>query len=256
MTMTGPSEEDVHRIFGALVSQLHGQRTLTSARAAVLKAGITGVNAPKQYWAPFLDGVEKAFCGLEPANRLTAISILAAEFSEDKGVQGLLAQHGYEFIDGTFVPVGLLDQREARYLPPSSAAELAKAMKRLVDGDATGAITAACGAVETLMQQLYRKHGLGDPANAAYAAKVGTVMKQLGVLDEMKQELVAVGLQSADAEKIITAIGRTTNSAAELLQTVRRIESDVHGSKPALHRTAYDAIKWASAICGLLEGRT
>lgn len=253
---TGLSEEDVHRLFGVLLSQLQRRLSLTGARMAVAEAGITGVNAPQQYWAPFLAGVDAAFHRLQPDNRLTAIRILAKMFSDDEEVRSLFAQHGYEFIDGTFVPVALLDQREAKYLPPSSASELAKAMKRLGDGDATGAITAACGAVDTLTQQLYVKHGLGDPGKVAFAAKVGTVMKALGVLDEMRGELVAVGIQSPDADKIVAEIGRATNHAAEMLQAVRRTMGDVHGTKPALRRTAYDAVKWASAICGLLEGRT
>ena len=147
------SKEDVGRLFGVLFAELR-TLSLTTARTAVAEAGITGINAPQQYWDPFLTGVERAFCRLEPEARLTAIVILANRFSDSEDVRKLFELHGYEYVDGTFVPVALLDQREARYLPPSSASELAKAMKRLVDGDETGAITAACGAVDTLMREL------------------------------------------------------------------------------------------------------
>ena len=151
------SEEDIGRLFGVLLSELR-QLSLTNARVAVAEAGITGVNAPAQYWDPFISGVEAAFYRLELSSRVSALRILANRFAESEQVRSLFAQHGYEHVDGTFVPIALLDQREARYLPPSSASELAKSMKRLIEGDETGAITAACGAVDTLMRDLYESH--------------------------------------------------------------------------------------------------
>jgi hypothetical protein len=153
------------------------------------------------------------------------------------------------------VPTAQIDQREARYLPPSSASELAKAMKRLVDGDETGAITSACGAVDSLMQELYTTHGLGDPAQVAFAAKVNTAAQRLGIFEQMKNEFIALGIAETDAESIVNEMGKGTNHAAQMLQTLRRTMGDVHGSKPAFRRAAYDAIKWASAICGLFESR-
>jgi hypothetical protein len=40
-----------------------------------------------------------------------------------------------------------------------------------------------------------------------------------------------------------------------LAELIRRTLGDVPGKKPAYTRLTYDAIKWASAICGLLEGK-
>ena len=249
------SEEEIARLFGVLLSQLKPQLFLADARTVVAEAGITGLNAPQQYWGSFIPAVEAAFHRLEPDARLTALRILADRFSDSEKVQRLFAKHGYDYIDGTFVPVAFLDQREAKYLPPSSASELAKAMKRLVDGDETGAITAACGAVDTLMQQLYDVHELGDPGQVAFAAKVNTAFQHLGIFNEMKDEFIALGMTSEHAEKIVTEMRKATNHAAQVLQMLRTNMGDVHGSKPALRRTAYDAVKWASAICGLFEGR-
>ena len=248
------SEEEIGRLFGVLLAELH-TLSLTKARTVVAAAGITGVNAPAQYWDPFLTGVEQAFYRLESGSRLTALHILADQFSDSERVCSLFAQHGYEYVDGTYVPVALLDQREARYLPLSSATELAKAMKRLVDGDETGAITAACGAVDTLMQELYKTHGLGEPAHVAFAAKINTAAQQLGIFKEMKAEFTDLGMSISDAETIVVEMKKATNHAAQMLQALRRTMGDVHGSKPALRRTAYDAVKWASAISGLFEGR-
>jgi hypothetical protein len=248
------SEQEVGRLFGVLLAELHSL-SLTKARTVVAAAGITGVNAPKQYWDPFLSGVEAAFYRLEPDARLTALRILASQFCESDRVKTLFTQHGYEYVDGTFVHAAFIDQREARYLPPSSASELAKAMKRLLDGDETGAITAACGAVDTLTQQLYTSHSLGDPAKSAFAAKVNTAASRLNIFEEMREELTALGMKEDEARDVVANMQKATNNAAQMLQTLRRTMGDVHGSKPALRRSAYDAIKWASAICGLFEGR-
>ena len=103
-------------------------------------------------------------------------------------------------------------------------------MKRLVDGDETGAITAACGAVDTLMQQLYAAHGLGDPANVAFAAKVNTAAQRIRIFEDMTDELTSLGIKCADADGIVTDMRKGTNHAAQMLQTSRRTMGDVHGS--------------------------
>lgn len=59
------SEEEIGRLLGVLLSELR-QLSLTNARTEVAEAGITGVNAPKQYWDPFIAGVEAAFYRLDP----------------------------------------------------------------------------------------------------------------------------------------------------------------------------------------------
>ena len=246
------SDEEIGRLFGVLLAELR-TLSLTSARAAVAAAGITGVNAPAQYWDPFLAGVEGVFHKFGPEGRLAALRILADRFSASEKVCNLFAQHGYEYLDGTFVPTGMLDQREARFLPPSSASELAKAMKRLTDGDETGAITAACGAVDSLMQQLYSVNGLGDPGKVAFAAKVNTATKKLLIFENMQDQFVSLGIDPTHAQTIVTEMRNATNHAAQMLQTLRKTMGDVHGSKPALRRTSYESIKWASAICGLFE---
>ncbi len=45
----------------------------------------------------------------------------------------------------------------------------------------------------------------------------------------------------------------TIKHAAELLQTVRRVQGDVHGTKLADSSLAYDVVKLCSVICGLLR---
>lgn len=64
-----------------------------------------------------------------------------------------------------------------------------------------------------------------------------------------------MGLTESDAAKITEEWQKTTNHAATLLQTLRSKMGDVRGTKATLRRAAYDAVKWSSAICGLLDSR-
>jgi hypothetical protein len=82
---------------------------------------------------------------------------------------------------------------------------------------------------------------------------VNTALKALGVFEKLREEYVAIGVQPKDADELVEHLRSATNHAAQSLQILRRTMGDVHGSRPAIRSTAYDAIKWASAICALLE---
>ncbi|MFQ5663829.1 MAG: hypothetical protein ACE5HL_08360, partial [Terriglobia bacterium] len=136
-----------------------------------------------------------------------------------------------------------------------SASELARATSRLVEGDESGAITAACGAIDLVTQGIYEKYGLGDPGKVSFSAKVNTALQQLQVFEEMQREFEELEIPKDDASSIVNEIATATNHAAQALQIIPKRMGDVHGTKRALRKTAYDSIKWASAICGLLEGK-
>ena len=130
--------------------------------------------------------------------------------------------------------------------------EISAAFDRLVRGDESGAITKACGAVDSLARAVYEKHNWNDMPDS-FQAKVNTIMKRLGVFDNMRAELSQLSMRPDDIDEIVEDVREATNHAAHALQVIRRAMGDVHGTKPALTRTVYDSIKWASAICGLLE---
>jgi hypothetical protein len=249
-----PSENDLNRLFGVLLASLHGKLSLTNARIAVARAGIVGVNTGGQYWDPFLRAVDLEYHQLSERQKEQTLRALADQLVDDQ-VRGDMARLGYDFVDGAFVPVEQYDRREAEFVPPSSASELAKAMTRLSGGDESGAITAACGAVDVLTGSIYVREGWGDPGHAAFAAKIGTVASRLNIFGEIKADLVGLGVPEAEAVKITEEWQKATNHAATMLQTLRSKMGDVHGTKATLRRAAYDAVKWSSAICGLLDTR-
>lgn len=107
-----------------------------------------------------------------------------------------------------------------------------------------------------MTQALYANHSDWGPVPNSFQTKVkvNTSLKKLKVFETMKQEFIELGITEEDATTIVEEIGQATNHAAQALQVIRRTMGDVHGTKRALRKTAYDSIKWASAICALLEG--
>lgn len=259
------SQEDRSRLFGALRSELN-KLSVQQIRNTVAAAGfaVSQITAKAEAQsglgsrAEVMPAVDRLFGQMSSSAQEVALRVLAERLTGrdpelDASVQDTLSKHGYLFVEGNFVPVKDLDAREAQFIPPSAASELGRAMSRLLDGDHSGAITSACGAVDLVTQSIYEKHGLGDPGRVSFQAKVNTALKHRRVFEDMDQEFVDIGMKPADASSLVDEMKESTNHAAQALQVLRRAMGDTHGSKPALRQTAYDAIKWSSAICGLLE---
>lgn len=258
---------EITRLYGALRSELN-KLSVQDIRNTVAAAGIdvTRLTAKAEARsglgsrAEVMPSVDKLFGEMSLSAQKVTLKILAERLTGknaemDRSVQEILGRHGYQYIAGSFVQVELLDTREARFLPTSASGELARATARLVNGDYSGAITSACGAVDLVTQQIYGKYELGDAGKVAFQAKVNTAFKQLHIFEDMEQEFKDSGMKQPDVSSVVSDLRAATNHAAQALQVLRRAMGDTHGSKTALRNTAYDAIKWSSAICGLLEGK-
>ncbi len=121
----------------------------------------------------------------------------------DYELRDLLGLHHYQLLNDTIIPVGILDARERQYLPSVSAANLEKAMQRLANGDFTGAVGSACGAVDVMTTAIYKRDKLGDPGKEGFRAKVDKVLSTLNVFQDMETDLAAQGLQTTDAERTV-----------------------------------------------------
>ncbi len=258
--------DKITRLYGALRSELNNL-SVQNIRNTVAAAGIDVSRIPSKSEArtglgsraEVMPAIDKLFVELDNISKQRALCIIAERLVGQNQeladrVQEILGKHGYQFIGGSFIPIDLLDQRESNFLPSDSASEVARATSRLINGDYSGAITSACGAVDILMQNIYKEHDLGDPGRVSFQAKVNTAAKQLLIFEHMEEEFRELGM-SEDSSELIAEIRKTTNHATHALQILRRAMGDTHGSRPALRQTAYDAIKWTSAICSLFEGR-
>jgi len=257
--------EEIKRLYGALRSELNNLSVQnirnTAAAAGIDITRITSKSESKGgsgSRAEVMPRIDCLFGELPERDQERTLCILAERLIDEsdklaESVQEILGKHGYQFIDGSFIPIDVLDQREAKFLPSTSATELARATSRLVSGDYSGAITSACGAVDLLMQEIYRNSNLGDPGRASFQAKVNTAAKELQIYEIMKNDFLQAGMPEEDASNIANEIKKTVNHAAHALQMLRRAMGDTHGSKPAIRRTAYDSTKWSAAICGLFK---
>ncbi|SRR6266481_645180 len=254
-------EATMKALFGALVAKLHDPPEFVSARnfyGAGLSAGLDMPAGDAERRGPTLAAMVKSFGMLplaEKGRALTSItkSLMTSGKENARSGASVLNQFGVAWDGNNIVTAGVLDERERLFLPQTSAADLAKAIDRLTSGDESGAISAACGAVDQATSLAYEKIGLGDPGRVSFAAKVNTALQAMKVFEEMEAEFVQIGMDKAEAEQATRFLEKAINDSSQALQILRKRMGDVHGTRPALRSTAYDCIKFASAICALFE---
>ncbi len=84
---------------------------------------------------------------------------------ESERLDDYLERLGWQFADGKLVPINVFDVAELANLPDVSKTDLLKAATRLRDGDLSGALGAACAAVDSATNAVYADHRLGpEPA--------------------------------------------------------------------------------------------
>lgn len=254
--MQGPDTELYSTAYSAIRLMLQGP-PVQGLRAIAGAAGFDITRfTPLDARSPIFGEMDRQFRSWPTDRRAVALALMAASLVRSDAaalarLRSVLNPLGIDYVGGNFVPIGLFDAREAVFVASDSVDDLSKASSRLADGDYSGAISAACGAVDAVTQRLYEKHGLGPPPTS-FQAKVNTVAQRLGVWNHLRREYEASGVGASDAADLVEHMRAATNSASQGLQVLRRTQGDVHGSKSATVRTAYQAIKWASAISALL----
>jgi hypothetical protein len=258
-------EAIVKSIFGSIVAQLQDSESaggeFISAKSfynAGLAAGLDMTAGDSERRGPTLKAMIKSFASvslLEKGRALTSMvkSLVASGKENTRIAASILNQFGVAWDGNNIVAAGVMDERERVFLPANSAADLAKAVDRLAGGDESGAISAACGAVDHATGLAYEKLGLGDPGKVSFSAKVNTALQQMKVFDLMKDEFIQIGIDVNEAEHAVGHLASAINQSTQALQILRKRMGDVHGTRPALRSTAYDCIKFASAICALFE---
>lgn len=252
------TEADAIRIGNAILSEVQ-ELSIPKIHRAVAAAGMnTGLLPEKPDRSLLMPKVYQLFSKLPYEDKVRAIPILAEQVfsnaaspAHSQELVRLLEQHGFIYVNGAVVPIGFVDEREAQHLPQMAALELSGAMDRLTRNDLTGAITNACGAVDSTTSMLMQKHQLGTAI--AFSAKVNTVIGGLKTFNKIYQELLSLGVPQQDAQSITNNLYEVTKRATDALGTMRRTMGDVHGQKKTTVQMVYSSVKLAAAICGLLE---
>lgn len=205
-----------------------------------------------------MTGIDSAFNQMTEIERhrfmtITTEEILRRKPELEEVLHDYLMRLGWTIHEGLVVPLKLLDVSELPELPEETRSDLVKAATRLRDGDLSGAISAACGAVDTITDKIYVEKGLGDYGNASFQEKVNKSLRACGVLPRLENDLDALGWESKDIKPFKENLFGSLNQAAYVMQTLRSRMGDVHGTKPILKPLVFDSLKWAALIVRLLK---
>ena len=128
-----PTVEEVLIIGNAVIAELTDQLSIPRIRQAVGRAGFDTARIPAEdRRASVVPAIQKLFGEMPFEQKLRVLPILAGHLSAESANK-LLRPHGYQFVDGHFVPLAAADAREFRFMPPSSAEQISTAFDRLSD---------------------------------------------------------------------------------------------------------------------------
>lgn len=98
-----------------------------------------------------------------------------------------LSRLGLSLSENSVVPIKIFDASILPELPSESQLDLTKAAQRLRDGDLSGAISSACGALDAATVVIYSSAGLGDPTRASFQERCKRSLEAKGVIPQMEQ---------------------------------------------------------------------
>lgn len=164
-----------------------------------------------------------------------------------------MSRLGWQVIEKAVIPIKIIDRKDIEDLDESSKIDLVKAAKRFRDGDLSGALSAACGAVDSLTNKIYKDRGLGDATKASFQERCKVALKEIGIFSAIGNELKDIEWKDAGVVPFNKNFEGALNQASYVMQSLRANMSDVHGTKPVLKPLIYDSIKWAQIIVRLLS---
>lgn len=202
--------------------------------------------------------VDEIYAQLSPPDKKRFLTTVTEELLEEKPeIEPLLEKYlrrlGWKVHESIVVPVDVLDVDDLPMLPEESHRDLLKAAQRVRDGDLTGAISAACGAVDSATSAVYAQHSLGDPGKESFQDRVHKALEATDAYQRLQGELLSTGWDKRDADVLVNNTKKALNHGAYVLQKLRSDMGDVHGSHPAIGALVYDATKWAALTVRMLR---
>lgn len=172
----------------------------------------------------------------------------------EQQLEKYLSRLGWQIIDGAVLPIEILDRRDLDELDEVSKADLLKSAKRFRDGDLSGAVSAACGAVDSITNKIYQSNNLGDVGNTSFQERCKVALNAVGVFSAINNELKDINWKDSGVVPFNKNFEGALNQASYVMQSLRANMSDVHGTKPVMKPLVFDSIKWAQIIVRLLSG--
>jgi hypothetical protein len=200
-----------------------------------------------------ITALDREIARLDRAKKSRLLNHLAEEVVRQRPHQSESLNDYLERLGGKLVPIDVFDIAELADLPDVSRTDLLKAAARLRDGDLSGALGAACAAVDSATNAVYAKHGLSPPSKDAFQTRCTKALKSKKAISRLPGELTGMGWTGPAADKLSKNLQGALNQGAYVMQALRSGMSDVHGSKRVLNPLVYDSLKWAALIVRMLK---
>jgi len=205
-----------------------------------------------------LTGIDRGLGQMNDDERRQFTTILTEEILARKPealdqLESELSRLGWTLIQGRLVPIQLLDRDDVREISEASSVEMAKAAQRFRDGDLSGAISAACGAVDMVTTRVYKENGLGDPGSASFQERCRKSFVAMAAGDMLRNGLHEIGWEPNDTDMLANNLAGALNQGAYIMQSLRSKMGDVHGTKPVVKALVFDSIKWALLLIRTIE---
>jgi hypothetical protein len=261
----GSQRMNVNLIWGPVRSLLRERCTSYRAHLILSRAGfdittIAGIPLTDQTTDKnaLFTRVDDVFGSLEAGEKQRFVTAVTEEILTEKpelqqDLERYLRRLGWKLHERTIVPVEVFDVADLPLLPAAAATDLVKAAERARDGDLTGAVTAACGAVDTVTSAIWQEYELGDLGPESFQKGVAESLRAKKAYVRLKEELMVLGWAEKDADVFVDNTMRALNAGAYVLQKLRSDMGDVHGSHPVIESVVYDAVKWATLTLRLLS---
>jgi len=207
-----------------------------------------------------LSEIDKQVGMMNDKYRNTFISICCEEMMRRKSdvieeLDRVLSRVGWKFSGTSLVPIVIFDIAELVEIPDVAHEDIQKAATRLRNGDLSGSLSAACGALDAVTSDIYNRYNLGDPGKASFQERIKKSINALKVKDRLVYELTEIGWAESDYKPLSENIEKSLNQAAFVMQKLRSNMGDVHGTKTAISALVYDSIKWSSLLLRILAIR-
>lgn len=107
----------------------------------------------------------------------------------EQQLERYLSRLGWQVIGGAVIPIEILDRNDLEELDEVSKIDLIKSVIRFRDGDLSGALSAACGAVDSITNKIYQTNNLGNAGAASFQERCKVALNSVGVFSAISNEL-------------------------------------------------------------------
>lgn len=240
--------------WGSIRSVLHEKFSTAEIRAIVGAAGVPLFkvhsfmrNPDDTHKEPLLMALDRYMGTLTPEDADRIIVAIIEEMilkkpSVEDRLDQVLNRVGWGVSGGRPYPLDLQITIEVANLPDAIRDNLERAVKRYRDGDAAGAMTAICGAIDSVTAAIYSDNSwLGNHRDANYQERVA---RSFSLYEStLVNSLVSSGMDRQKANEVWHNLRGAVNHAAYILRVYRSQYADVHGNvaaPPALVQHALD----------------